>query len=140
MKKHLVVIGIAILLICVGLAVGFSGCIEENKKQDDTSKFIGTWILVENSFGMDNHTKDTWIFYENKSAKSTIIHFKKYPEEPNASINIKWVPFEAKEDRLYITPQDNYTIWYNYLFSNNDIQLTLSISGFSTQKYNKTES
>jgi len=106
--------------------------------QDDTSKFIGTWILVENSFGMDNHTKDTWIFYENKSAKSTIIHFMEYPEEPNASINIKWIPFEAREGRLYITTQDNSTIWYNYLFSNNDLQLTLSIPGFSTQKYNKT--
>jgi len=115
--------------------------------QDDTSKFIGTWILVESSVGvgnitsgMDNHTKETWIFYENESAKLTRIHFMEYLEELNASINIKWIPFESRDGRLYITTQDNYTIWYNYLFSNNDMQLTLSISGFSTQKYNKTES
>jgi len=114
--------------------------------QDDTSKFIGTWILVESSFGMDNytfgmdnHTKETWMFYENKSAKSTIIHFMEYPEEPNATINIKWYPFEARDGRLYITTQDNFTIWFNYLFSNNDIQLTLSIPLGPTQKYNKTE-
>jgi hypothetical protein len=38
MNKHLIVLIIAVLLICVGL----SGCTES---QDDTSKFIGTWLL-----------------------------------------------------------------------------------------------
>ena len=135
MNRKLIVIGIFVLFITVGL----SGCFEGNKKQEDTSKLIGTWILVESSFGIDNHTEETWIFYENKSAKNTIIHFLESPEEPNVTININWVLFEVKGEKLYITTQDNTTIWMDYLFSNNDTQLTLSIPMFSTQKYSKTE-
>jgi len=77
MNKKILIFGIAVLLIIVVL----SGCFEGNKNQDDTSKFIGTWILVESSFGIDNHSEETWIFYENKSAKSTSIYFMEYPEE-----------------------------------------------------------
>jgi hypothetical protein len=135
MNKKLIVIGIFVLFITVGL----SGCFEGNTKQDNTSKFIGKWKLVESSFGIDNHTEETLIFYENKSAKTTSIHFMEYPEEPNATININWVLFEVRGERLYITTQDNSTIWIDYLFSNNDTQITLSIPLFSTQKYNKTE-
>ena len=141
MNKQILIIGIVVLFINMGLI----GCFEENKKQDDTSKFIGTWRLEEISFeldypfGMDNHTEATWIFYENKSVKITSIHFMEYPEEPNASININWVSFEVMEGRLYITTQDNFIIWHDYLFSNNDTQLTLSYPGNYTLKYNKIE-
>jgi hypothetical protein len=134
MNKQMLIIGIVVLFITVEL----SGCFEGNNKQDDISKFIGTWILVESSFGIDNTTEETWIFYENKSAKTTIIHFLEYPEEPNATININWVLFEVRGERLYITTKDNSTIWYDYLFSNNDTQITLSIPLFASQKYNKT--
>jgi len=139
-KNILTVVGITILIICIGL----SGCFEGDKKQDDTNKFIGKWRLVERSienypYGMDNHTEETWIFYENKSLKMTSIHFMENPEEQNATININWVSFEVIEGRLYITTQDNSIIWHDYLFSNNDTQLTLSYPKNYTLKYNKIE-
>ncbi len=45
-KKQLAIVGISILLICVGL----SGCEES---VDDTSKFIGKWTLVDSSWTFD---------------------------------------------------------------------------------------
>ena len=40
MKKQLLIIGIIVLLVAVGL----SGC-EQQKSNDDTSRFIGTWSV-----------------------------------------------------------------------------------------------
>jgi len=139
MKKQLILVGISVLLIFVGL----SGCSEENKQQNYLSKFIGTWRLVEVTFegypyGMDNHTEETWIFYENKSAKITSIHFMEYPEEPNASIIINWIYLTISDDTLTFLTGDG-PVWLNYFFSYNDTQLTLTIPGNMTQKLNKIE-
>jgi len=51
MNKHLIVLGIAVLLICVGL----SGCEELNTENDgntvsQSDRFIGTWKNEGNSY------------------------------------------------------------------------------------------
>ena len=140
MNKQFLIICIIVLII----NLGFSGCFEENKKQDYLSKFIGTWRLVESSFvgypyGLDNHTEETWIFYENKSVKITSIHFKEYPEEPNASININWIQFNITEGIIALNTEEGSIMWFKYNFSNNDTQLTLSIPRNMTQKLKKIE-
>jgi len=102
MKKKLVIIGIAVLLICVGL----SGCNEENNHlAGDESKFVGTWresdynqlIFYSNGTGLFNNFLTTW---------------------------------EIKDGRiiLYLSDvQGNLTS--NYAFSNNDNTLTLFDTG-----------
>ena len=56
MNKHLIVIGIVVLL----LAVGLSGC-NENISQSDEDRIVGTWISTEN-FG-DDYTLTTKIIF-----------------------------------------------------------------------------
>ena len=71
MKKKLVIIGIAVLLICVGL----SGCNEKNNHlTDDESRFVGTWregdynqlIFFSNGTGSFNDFLTTWEIKDGK--------------------------------------------------------------------------
>jgi len=61
MKKQLLIIGIIVLLVCVGL----SGCNESNQS-NDKSKFIGTWEYVNNTYFTMRY-----VFYENNTVLQT---------------------------------------------------------------------
>ncbi len=90
-------------------------------------------------YDIDNDTEETWIFYENNSLKVTTKHFKEYPEDPNASVNIYWTQFLIEGSKIYL-PADDAFIYLNYKFSKNYTQLNLSISQvYDYRKYNKVE-
>ena len=98
MKKQLVIIGIAVILITVGL----SGCNEENNTLNpEKSKFVGTW---QNSTSMviDLFSDGTCTYL---------------------SINGTW---DLKDGILGFELSTGSIIHYRYKFSNNNRTLTLT--------------
>ena len=98
MKKQLVIIGIAVILITVGL----SGCNEENNTLNpEKNKFVGTW---QNSTSMviDLFSDETCTYL---------------------SINGIW---DLKDGILGFELSTGSIIHYRYKFSNNNRTLTLT--------------
>ena len=105
------IIGVIILLFTVGL----SGCFEGNKKQDDTIKFIGTWISEDGYF--------IYTFYSDGTGKITGY----YDENKSAT-------WEIEDEKLTIISDDGHSININaYYFSNDDKMLTIAGKNFIKQ-------
>jgi len=99
MNKHLVVIGMTLML----LAVGLSGCTEISNPLtgNDDNRFVGTW----------------------KGGYVTIVFFSD-GEGSQGSMSFEW---EIKDDKLVQTMyQGEISTVYNYQFSDNDKSLTLT--------------
>jgi len=108
MKNHLVVVGIAVLLIFVGL----SGCINETGER---SKFFGTWISEDGYF--------IYTFYSDGTGK-----FTGYYDENKSAI------WEIGDGKLTIISDDGHNININaYYFSNDDKMLTIAGKNFIKQ-------
>ena len=98
---------------------------DTNITQNDTSRFIGTWEWS------DETQEYEFIFYENGSFHSSYI---------NHAINEThkgWGNYELKDNKLYLSTSHGYggksdSAIYDYEFSNNNTQVTLSSSGRST--------
>ena len=117
MKKRLLLIEAAVLL----LAVGLSGC-TENSSNFGESKFIGTWI---------HHTilsDDTWIFFENGTAK--IVKYTSNFTDENDTFTA-WSNYSVDDRKLSMTISQytNYTVCHDYEFSNEGNRLTLKYLG-----------
>lgn len=124
MKKKVLVIGIAIIL----LAIVFSGCVREDvtggRGHVDFSRFIGEWL--EEGEAPNNLT---WIFYENYKLK-----FIYYPGGNTGNSYIYWGVFGLDGNVLDVQSDDIFPICdsFNYEFSNDDSKLTLtSVNGGS---------
>jgi len=100
MNKTLIIIGVAVLLVCVGL----SGCNEKsgNSKLD---RLIGTW--------MENGEVD-YIFESDRTFTSF--------DGPITTAGT----YEIKDEKLVLTV-GGISISYNYSFSNNDRTLTMTM-------------
>ena len=106
MNKHLLVSGIAVLLICVGL----SGCTDTVTNIGLDSRFTGTW--QEQQFHIGYFT----FFSDGTGSMSGL-----------SSI------WDLKSGKLVITTvEGEYTLTYDYVFSNNDNTLTLTDVGLGT--------
>jgi hypothetical protein len=107
MNKHLIVIGMTLML----LAVGLSGCNEISNPLtgNDDNRFVGTW----------------------KSNGSTITFFSD-GEGSQYSLSFQW---EIKDDKLVLEYQiaGSSTV-YTYQFSNNDKSLTLTDVSIGTPR------
>lgn len=109
MNKQLIILGVSVLLICVGL----SGCFEQDKQeklQDIGSKFIGKWFEE----GKDNqyiHFFRSGIVKDNEQNGTWEI------TEKVLTMN---VPISEDDDYLY-------AIKFNYKFSNEDTRLILNL-------------
>ena len=114
MNKQVLVVGISVLLLCVGL----SGCIDDNDVQDnrnddlDKEKFVGTWISEDKNamylFG------NTVTFYSNgKISTGELSHDGTY---------------EVKDGKVfaYYPEYDNEDIGRIYSFSEGNTKLTLT--------------
>jgi len=111
-KKILTVVGITILIVCIGL----SGCNENMSKKNDTNKFIGKWEGI--SYFLNYTTNVTLTFYNDSTVKQV-----------SEDAHTHWFNFEIDDNCLYLTLQEFPeidAICYNYRFSNNDTILTLS--------------
>jgi len=120
MKKQLMIVGIIVIL----LAVGLSGCNEDNNTvQSDEEKIIGTWVYEGSN---DLHT-DSFIFYNNGSVYC-IYHW------PGSTIlEYQWNGYTIVENKLKIGESV-----YEYAFSNNDNTLTITMVGTTTPEvFNK---
>jgi len=112
MKKHLIVIGTAVLL----LAVGLSGCNELSNPLtgNDDSRFVGTW-KTENG--------GVVIFFSDGTGSQT-------------SMSFQW---EIKDNKLVWGWEisQGISIVYDYQFSDNDTTLTLTTTDNVSQVFTK---
>jgi hypothetical protein len=112
MGNRLVIIGIAVLLICIVL----SGCNENSNKNDNIGKFIGEWEGT--SLFLNNISNVKFTFYDDNTAKQ--ISNETHPH---------WFDYEIDEKCLYLLFQEFPeidAICYNYEFSNNNNTLILT--------------
>ncbi len=123
MKKQIIIISIAVLLICIC----FSGCNENSKKINIKNKLIGIWSGT--SYFLNDTTNITLTFYKDDTAK----------QEDDQS-HIHWFNFDIDDNCLnLILPElpPEYAICYTYEFSNNDNALTLTNESLDTIILNK---
>ncbi|MCK5031160.1 MAG: hypothetical protein KAR64_06810 [Thermoplasmatales archaeon] len=112
MNKHLIVSGMAVLLICVGLG----GCTESNNSfKSDEDRISGTWVISELYEGSTRTI--TYIFLPDKTYE-VIGTYK----EDTESYNGTW---EILDYKLVVTIEGQ-TQTGNYKFSNNDKTLTIT--------------
>jgi hypothetical protein len=112
MNKHLITLGIAVLLICVGL----SGCNESNNSfKSDEDRIIGTWVISEIYEGSTRTV--TYIFSSDKTYE-VIGTYKEGTESSNGT-------WEILDYKLVVTIEGR-TQTGNYKFSNNDKTLTIT--------------
>jgi hypothetical protein len=114
MKKQLLIIGIIILLFCVG----FSGCNQvSNTLNTDKNKFIGTWQNTTNS-------------------STTIIDLFSDGDCSYIGLSGTW---DLKNGLLVIETITGHNVTYMYTFSNHDETLLLTSSpGVPSGVFNKT--
>ncbi len=113
MSKKLIIIGVAVLLVCVGL----SGCFESNNGDyisSEENRFVGTWIASEES--SEKLLGTTITFYSDRN-----VHLEWSDEA------VLGGTYEIKDEKLTINLVDGEVIkLYNYSFSNNNQYLTIS--------------
>lgn len=121
MKKQIMIVGMVVLLVCVGL----SGCFENNTadtRNSELDRFVGTWVGKHGSVSFQNN--ETWTFYENRSLK---IVDHEWDEIDLGSYNLEGTELKIRipdtEDPRYV-----YTMWYNYTFSDSDTKLVIENS------------
>ena len=118
MNKKIIVVGIILILICVGL----SGCNDNLSKKYDTNKFIGIWDGF--SYYLNYTMNVTLTFYNDSTAKQV-----------SDDAHTHWFNFEVDDNCLYLTLQEFPeidAICYNYIFSNNETALTLTNEDLDT--------
>ena len=106
MKKHLIVIGTAVLL----LAVWLNGCNEINTSPSEEDRFVGTW---------KNEDGRTIVFFANGTGSDSTFG------------SVHW----KIKDNLLVRELDNtiYTLEEEYKFSDNDKTLTLANMVYTKQ-------
>ena len=111
MKKHIIVIGTAVLLLVVGL----SGCNTEKRESIDNHKFYGNWTDAESG--------EIYIFYSNSTLLVKSL-------DGNDTTQITW---GGNSGQLIIRNETRVESFYNYSFTNNDARVTLTdtSSGYS---------
>jgi len=122
MKKQLVLVGIVVLLVCVGL----SGCneIKQNNTPITDNRIIGTWVNASKDVNGDNYTLtmsfDTDGYWSQELST-------KYG---NTRIDGNWV-IDTQHNKLTVTRGD-YKDESTYAFiDNNTLRLTPFTSGSS---------
>jgi len=102
MKKQLIIVGIIVLLVCIGL----SGCSEQNTPGTIDQRFIGNWV---NQVGL-NVT-----FSSNGSRYSEAMGWAGH--------------WEVKNGRLHYYYDDGDESYQDFTFANNDTTLTVKMAG-----------
>jgi len=117
MKKHLIVVGTAVLL----LAVGLSGCEEINHLPSEEDRFVGTW--------KDEHGATITFFSDGEGSMET---------------GFVWEIKDSKTDNIIVIETQisgvlAHLIYY-YQFSDGDTTLTLTgLKLGTTQIYTKQQ-
>ena len=125
MNKHLIVIGIVILL----LAVGLSGC-EEQKNKGNIEMFIGVWEITEGPAYNPDNINTTWEFHNNGSFKKTNVWSYNFSNETSTHTQIIWALWDIETGKLFLNRKPgSYKLFNNvsfdYYFSNVGGTLTL---------------
>ncbi len=126
MKKHLIVIGMTLVLLIIGL----SGCTEENNGGNNQAnienKFVGTWNTTStNWFPILIFTNDGKLIYVFENG------------------NEFELTYEVDENQITVKPVEGNPYpegTWNYSFSNDDKTLTINnVSGGTTGVYTKQQ-
>jgi len=128
MKKQLVLLAIAVLLICVGL----SGCEE---KTDIEKKILGSWKWVESILTIDdnitsktdteNYTINT--YYNNGTVKIDISRLPSPPYPPHPDIIWYKYKIENNNQISYSNSTENSTATWNISISEDGKNLSITL-------------
>lgn len=139
MNKNMT-IGIIIVVFIAGFSIGYLFAsyiiIPSSQNNDITSnpellnQFSGTWVATETSAendSMGNYLNYHWSFFTNESVHMIISH-------GNISISEKeivntWQHYSLRNDLLYITSPSGSELDYEYDFSSDKTELTLTRNG-----------
>ena len=108
MKKHLIILSVALLLICVGL----SGCNENNPLASEESRFVGTW-------------QGTSVIMGTSGGNAAIT----FLSDGTFSLSLSMMPgsgtWDIKDNKLVLTGAGGI-LTFSYVFSSSDKALTLT--------------
>ena len=125
--------------IVIGMIVIGSGFFFVFQENDDTSKFIGTWRLVDSSSISTDINGWVLEFYTNGTMKETIIQYIDSINKTDNYSSISWIKnYKISGGNLYII-YGNSTWWYTYEFSNYDTELKLTIPNYTIEKFKKEQ-
>ena len=113
MKKHLIIIGIVAILITIGL----SGCQENRPLVLDKDRFVGTWIGSVKAFGYSYNVSLSCVSNGTFYLGITV----------GNDTNLASGTWEIKDNLFFLNGAGNATT-YNYIFSNDDKSLTLTLT------------
>jgi hypothetical protein len=115
MKKHLIIIGIVAILVSVGL----SGCYSSTPKD----KVVGEWLSKEylNGAYLDSGERH-YTFYGNGTCVYYLLCVSCGPKR-------FWESYVFTGAQLILTRSDGNITTYEYSFSSDNKQLTLTIEG-----------
>jgi hypothetical protein len=114
MKKELLIVGIAVLLICIGL----SGC-NENKSKNELDKFLGTWASVaDENYTITFYSNGTFVRGEYVSGTYNITDGR--------------VVLDTVDNTPGVHPDNReFIATFDYVFSDSGKTLTLTVPGMS---------
>lgn len=138
-KKQLIILGIVVLLICVGL----SGC-EEQKNQGNIEMFIGTWEITEDTSINSDYINTTWEIHNNGSLKIANVWSYNFSNETSSHTSIIWNLWDIKNGKLFLNRKPGSGKGYNnmsydYYFSNEGNTLKLNYFGIVHMELNKID-
>ena len=118
-----------LLIISATLTIG---CFEDNKDASDLNKLVGTWKWT------GENEENTYNFYENHSLYSYYIHLE--TEETHEG----WGTFDFNQSKLCMSTTHGHggqseSYCYDYVFSEDNSQLTLSSVNLQIVTLNKIE-
>ena len=129
MKKQFFVIAIVLLFFIISLC----GCNEQQKGNDDTSKFIGTWRYIQ-----DDSTESLWTFYYNGSVGINLTT----PNFSYVNNGTIWEKFELKNNKLCLfilleSGKKEYNDCLAYEFFNDYNSVKFTNQDGTTRTFNK---
>ena len=128
MKKHLIVIGTAVLLVVVGL----SGCTDSptnNLSAEEEIMFIGIWAVEEPE---DEVYNTTWTFYDNDTIKVTF-------DLQGQSFSY-WGTYKIEDGKLHTTSQETTPPSESFDYEFYDVSRLILSYGEETIVFNKGNS
>ncbi len=127
--ENMKLIGIIAVVFIIGFGTGMlsANIFNTNNPElnKDISDFIGSWSATEYSYNESNGgvLYYTWSFYENQTMH-ILIEGKN--ETSNITVVDTWQGYELINEKLEIESPTGAVLKYEYSFSNNKKELTLS--------------
>jgi len=137
-KKIIIAIGILLIvsLIIITIFIYVNNSIVPCCETSDESRFYGTWMR-DYVAGDGTNVSEYWTLFENGTSLKNMTYESGGMDFPLGYVTYSW---ELMDNKLIITNtfiEEDATFQYDYIFSNNDKNLSLYREGSSILYYTK---